>query len=91
VIGDSLAPAEMAQVMTEVLERPVRCRQIDEQTYKATLLRYGMSEAWAQGMVDMAVAQNDGIYDKEWEALLSPAPTSFRQWCQEVLEPALRR
>ncbi|NUW39254.1 NAD(P)H-binding protein [Nonomuraea rhodomycinica] len=89
VIGDTLSPDDMAQVMSEVLERPVPFQQLDARTYKETMLRYGMSEAWAQGLVDMAAAQDDGIYDAERKALAAPAPTGFRQWCQEVLRPAV--
>ncbi|MFE7720705.1 hypothetical protein ACFU44_16870 [Nocardia rhizosphaerihabitans] len=48
-----------------------------------------MSEAWAQGLADMAIAQNAGIYGAERKSLTSPAPTDFRQWCHEVLKPAV--
>lgn len=48
-----------------------------------------MTAAWAQGLVDMAAAQDDGIYDAE-KAAAQPAPTRFRQWCEEVLAPAVR-
>ncbi|GAA0372350.1 NAD(P)H-binding protein [Actinoallomurus spadix] len=90
VIGpDSLSPDAMAQVLTEVLERPVRFQQVDHEAYKATMTGYGMSDAWAQGLVDMASAQSDGIYDAEQRAVTSPAPTGFRQWCAEVLKPAV--
>ncbi|MFG2141518.1 NmrA family NAD(P)-binding protein [Streptomyces sp. NPDC048650] len=89
VIGDTLSPNAMAQDLSEVLERPVAFQQVDEQAYKATMMQYGMSDAWAQGLVDMATAQNDGIYDAEQQALTTPAPTDFRQWCQEVLKPAV--
>ncbi|WP_405008949.1 NAD(P)H-binding protein [Kitasatospora sp. NBC_01539] len=88
VVGDVLSPEAMAQVLSEVLERPVRFRQVGAQAYKATMAQYGLSDAWAQGLVDMAAAQNDGIYDAEQSALESPAPTDFRRWCQDVLKPA---
>ena len=45
-----------------------------------------MTEAWAQGLVDMAAVQNQGIDDAEPR---SPQPTSFRQWCEEVLRLAV--
>ncbi|MCO5971792.1 NmrA family NAD(P)-binding protein [Actinoallomurus soli] len=90
VIGpDSLSPDAMAEVLTEVLERPVRFQQADPEAYKAMMTRYGMSDAWAQGLVDMAIAQSDGIYDAEQRAVTSPAPTGFHQWCEEVLKPAV--
>ncbi|GGZ81598.1 NmrA family transcriptional regulator [Streptomyces subrutilus] len=90
VIGpDDLTPEEMAQVMSEVLERPVRARQVALEDYAATMARYGASGAWARGLADMAAAQNDGIYDAERKALAAPAPTGFRQWCRDVLKPAV--
>ncbi|MCY0930092.1 NAD(P)H-binding protein [Streptomyces sp. H27-H1] len=90
VIGpDSLSPKAMAQVMSEVLDRPIAVWQSDLYTYETTMTGYGMSAAWAKGLVDMAAAQNDGIYDAEQAALTSPAATGFRQWCEEVLKPAV--
>ena len=77
----------MAQIMSEMLERPVRFQQVTGADYKATLMRYGITEAWAQGLVDMAAAQNDGVYNAEPRTPQST--TSFRQWCQEVLKPAV--
>ncbi|MFE9407114.1 hypothetical protein ACFYNY_35980 [Streptomyces sp. NPDC006530] len=89
VVGDALSPDDMARVLSEVLERPVGFQQVDERTYKETMTRYGMHPAWAQGLADMAAAQNDGIYDAEQKASASAAPTDFRRWCQEVLRPNL--
>ena len=90
VVGpDDLSPNDMAQVISEVLERPVRFQQVTGADYKATLMQYGITEAWAQGLVDMAAAQNDGFYDTEPRTSQSATPTSFRQWCQEVLKPAV--
>ncbi|MDJ0382000.1 NAD(P)H-binding protein [Streptomyces sp. G-G2] len=90
VIGpDELSPDAMAAVVSDVLGRPVRCQETSPEAYRATMTRYGTAGAWAQGLADMAAAQNDGIYDAEQRALTSPAPTSFREWCQDVLKPAV--
>jgi uncharacterized protein YbjT (DUF2867 family) len=86
---DSLSPNDMAQVLSETLERHVRFQQVGDEAYKAAMMQYGLSDAWAQGLVDMAIAQSDGIYDAEQRALTAPALTSFRQWCREVLKPAV--
>ena len=48
-----------------------------------------MSEAWAQGIVDMAAAVDQGIYNAEPRTPQSTTSTSFRQWCEEVLKPAV--
>jgi uncharacterized protein YbjT (DUF2867 family) len=86
---DDLSPNDMALIMSDVLERPVRFQQVSGEAYKATLMQYGMTEAWAQGLVDMAAAQNQGFYDAEPGAPQSTGPTSFHQWCEEVLKPAV--
>ena len=85
VVGpDDLSPTDMAQILSEVLQRPVHFQQVTSEVYKKTMMQRGMSEAWTQGMVDMAMAQNQGIYN-ETRATQSTAPTSFRQWCEDVL------
>jgi hypothetical protein len=72
-----------------VLGRPVRFQQVTVADYKATMLRHGVTEASAQGMADMAEAQNDGIYDIEPRTPQSATPTSFRQWCADILKLAV--
>ena len=90
VVGsDELSPNDMAQIMSEVLERPVHFQQVSGEAYKATMMQHGMSEAWAQGMIDMAAAQNQGIYDADPLRLRPTTPTSFRQWCEDILKPAV--
>jgi hypothetical protein len=44
----------MAQIMSEVLGKPVRFQQIPGKALKDRLTGFGMSEAMAQGTVDMA-------------------------------------
>jgi uncharacterized protein YbjT (DUF2867 family) len=87
---DDLTPAEMAQVMSEVLRRTIRFQQVPLADFKAMALQSGASEERAQSLVDMVEAQNHGIYDSEPRGRHSPAPTSFRQWCQDTLKPALQ-
>jgi uncharacterized protein YbjT (DUF2867 family) len=87
VAPDPLSSDDMARVVSEVLGRPVRYQQISEEAYAATLLRTGMSEAWARGMVAIATAIERGTYSS---GPADPtAPTSFRRWCEEVLKPAV--
>jgi uncharacterized protein YbjT (DUF2867 family) len=86
---ENLSHNDMAQIMSEVLQRPVRFQQIPGEAYKATLMQHGMSEAWARGLVDMAAAVDQGIYNAEPRTPQSTTPTSFRQWCEEVLKPAV--
>jgi uncharacterized protein YbjT (DUF2867 family) len=88
VVGpDDLSPNDMARIISQVLERPIRYQQIPSMEYKTTMMQYGMSEAWAQGLIDMAAAQDQGIYNNE-SRIAQRTPTSFIQWCEEVLKPA---
>lgn len=89
VVGpDDLPPRDMAQVISEVLGRPVRFKEVSLADNEATMLQYGLSEAWAKGITNMVEAQNEGIYDTEQRASRR-TPTSFRRWCEEALEPAV--
>jgi hypothetical protein len=48
-----------------------------------------MSEAMVNGMVEMMVAKDQGLDNAEARTSQSTSPTSFRQWCVEVLRPAV--
>ncbi|MGW3783494.1 NmrA family NAD(P)-binding protein [Micromonospora chokoriensis] len=89
VLGpEDLTQNEMAAVIADVLGRPVRYQQVPGDAYKEDMLRAGRSEAIAQGLLDMAMAKNEGLDNgmartPEWST-----PTTFRQWCLDVLKPA---
>lgn len=92
VLGpEDLSPNDMAQIMSEVLGRPIRFQQVSDETYKATLVRNRVSKAWAQGLVDMVTAIGRGIYNAQPRTPRSTTPTGFRQWCEEVLTPAVEQ
>jgi uncharacterized protein YbjT (DUF2867 family) len=87
--GD-LTPDDMAEVISGTLGRTIRYRQVPLADHQATMLQYGASPAMAQDMADMIEAQNSGIYDAEPRDPDSATATSFRQWCHDTLEPAVR-
>jgi uncharacterized protein YbjT (DUF2867 family) len=90
VLGpEDLSFNDMAQVMSEVLEKPVRYQQIPAQALKDRLTGSGMSDAMAQGTVEMMVAKDQGLDNAEPRTPASTTPTTFRQWCQEILKPAV--
>jgi len=90
VLGpEDLSYNDMAQIMSEVLGKPVRFQEITRETFKARLLQRGMSEAMAQGNLDMWIVYNQGLDSAEPRTPESTTPTSFRQWCEEVLKPAV--
>jgi uncharacterized protein YbjT (DUF2867 family) len=79
---------DMARIMSDVLEKPVRFEQISFEAYKAQFISHGMSDAMAQGMTDMARAKNEGLDNAEPRTPESTTPTSFRKWCEDELKPA---
>jgi len=90
VLGpEDLSSNDMARIMSDVLEKPVRYQQITLEAYKAGFIERGMSEAMAQSMVDMMAAKNAGLDNAEPRTPQSTTPTSFRQWCEEVLKPVV--
>ena len=90
VLGpEDLSFNDLARIMSEVLGKPVRFQQVPAEDFRVTLTGRGMSEAMAQGTVDMLLAKNEGLDNAEPRTPQSTTPTSFRQWCEEVLKPAV--
>ena len=86
---EDLSYNDMAEIMSQVLGQDVRFQQITLQAYKDSFLRRGMSDAMAQGYADMARAKNEGLDNGVQRTPQNSTPTSFRQWCEEVLKPAV--
>jgi uncharacterized protein YbjT (DUF2867 family) len=92
VLGpEDLSFDDMAEIMSEVLGKPIRFQQISDEAFKARLLGFGTSEAMAQATLDMMVAKNNGLDTAEPRTPQSSSPTGFRQWCEAVLKPAVDR
>ena len=90
VLGpEDLSYNDMARIMSEALGTPVQFQQITGEAFKARLLARSMSEAMVQGYLDMWVAYDQGLDTAEPRTPESSTPTSFRQWCEEVLSPAV--
>jgi hypothetical protein len=79
----------MALIMSEVLAKPVRYERQSLAEFGAALADYGMGDAFVQGMVDMMRAKDEGLDDGVPRTQETASPTTFRQWCQEVLRPAV--
>ncbi|MDO8212209.1 NAD(P)H-binding protein [Conexibacter sp. CPCC 206217] len=90
VLGpEDLSHDEMAQIISQVLGKPVRFQQIPGEAFKARLLEFGASEAIAQATLEMMEAKDAGLDNAEPRTPQATTPTSFRQWCEEVLAPAV--
>jgi len=84
-----LTPVEMAQVISDAIGREVRYQQVPAAAFKERMMGFGMSEPIAQGLVDMFEAKNQGLDNAVARTPESTTPTTFRQWCAEVLAPAV--
>jgi uncharacterized protein YbjT (DUF2867 family) len=92
VLGpEDLSCRDMVGIMSDVLGKPIQFRQVSYDDYKAQFTRNGVSEAFAQAMVDMARAKNAGLDNAVPRTAASSTPTSFRQWCEDTLKPAVAR
>jgi uncharacterized protein YbjT (DUF2867 family) len=86
---EDLSYNDMAEIISQVLGQDVRFQQITFEAYKDRFIRLGMSDAMAQGYTDMAWAKNQGLDNGVQRTPQNSTPTSFRQWCEEVLKPAV--
>jgi uncharacterized protein YbjT (DUF2867 family) len=86
---EDLSFDDMAEIMSEVLGKEVRFQQTTFEAYKQRFVSFGMSDAMAQGMTDMARAKNAGLDNGMQRTHANSTPTSFRQWSEEVLKPAV--
>ena len=86
---EDLSPSEMAEIISEVLGTAVTYQRIPREAFKERMVGFGMSDAMAQGLVDMFDAKNAGMDNAVQRTPESATPTSFRTWCEEVLRPAL--
>jgi uncharacterized protein YbjT (DUF2867 family) len=90
VLGpEDISPNEMAEILSDVLGKPVRFQQTPIEAYKSRMAGRGMSEAFAQGLADMMTAKNEGIDNTASRAVAAYTPTTFRQWSEAVLKPAV--
>ena len=86
----NLSFEHMAATASEVLGRDVTFTQVPPEAYKSRMVENGMSDAMAQGMLDMALAKDEGLDLGVERTPTNSTPTTFRTWCEDTLAPALR-
>ena len=90
VLGpEDLSFNDMAAIMSDVLGKQVRFQQVPGDAYRSQLIQYGANEVFAQGIVDMLIAKDNGMDNVEARTPENTTPTSFHQWCEEILKPAV--
>ena len=81
---DHLTPNGMAEVMSDVLGRPVAYTQMSSAELGAQMAARGSSERAVQDVIEMNVAQDEGLYDADWSAA-APTATDFRTWFEDAV------
>ncbi|MGW7575166.1 NAD(P)H-binding protein [Streptomyces sp. NPDC054765] len=90
VLGpEDLSANDMARTISDVLGRPVRYERQSLDDFRAALTGRGTGNAIAEGYVDMMRAKDDGLDDGVQRTPRTASPTTFREWCEEVLKPAV--
>lgn len=90
VLGpEDLSHNDMAAIISDVLGREIRYQQISFDQLKQQFLGRGASESFAQGYVDMFRAKNEGMDNVAEADANGRTQTTFRQWCEEYLKPAV--
>ncbi|MFE9469595.1 NAD(P)H-binding protein [Streptomyces griseofuscus] len=90
VLGpEDLSPNDLAGIMTEQLGRPVRYERQPLDELYTTLVGYGLHEAFAQGVVDMKRAKDEGLDAGVARTPDTASATGFEQWCAQTLKPAV--
>ncbi len=90
VLGpEDLTFTEMAAILSEVLGKQVGVKQIPLDAFKQRLAGFGMSPAVVEGYAEMMTAKNDGTDNAIARTPQSTTPTTFRQWAEQVLKPAI--
>ena len=90
VLGpEELSYADLAAIISEVIGREVRYEHQTYAAYKKAAMALGLSDAFAQGYVDMLRAKEEGMDNVASRATAIIGSTSFRQWVVEELQPAI--
>ncbi len=90
VLGpEELSYAELAAIISDVTGREVRYEHQTYEAYKDATIAYGLTDAFAQGFVDMLRAKEEGMDNVAPRATAIIGATGFHQWVEEELQPAL--
>ena len=87
---EDLSYNDMAEIISVVLGAEVHYRQIPFEAFTSNLTGRGMGSAVAQAMTDMMSAKNAGLDNAAPRTPQTTTPTSFRQWCEDTLKPAIQ-
>ncbi len=92
VLGpEELSYGSLAAIVSDVVGRDVRYRQVPFDDLAAQLRERGMNAAFVEAYVEMLRAKDEGMDNVAPRASAIIGSTSFRQWAENDLKPALCR
>lgn len=88
---EDLSHNDKATIISEVLGRSVEYQRIPGPDFKHQLLTAGLSKPMAQALLEMMLAKDEGLDNgtSRGPQHALDAPTTFRQWCEDELKPAV--
>jgi uncharacterized protein YbjT (DUF2867 family) len=87
---EDLSYNDMAQIMSEVLGKPIRFRQISDDAFMTGFVQAGGSRSVAQWLVEMRADSETNPHGSVARTAENTTPFSFREWCEAVLKPAVQ-
>ena len=87
--GEDLSHNEIAGILSEVLDMPVRYQIGDRADVEAFLASRGFSEAMARSVIAMDIAGERGINNAVARTAENTTPTTFRAFAEESVKPVV--
>jgi uncharacterized protein YbjT (DUF2867 family) len=87
--GDDLSYHDIAEILSDVIGTPIRYKSGDRAGVKAFLIARGFSDAMAQSAIDMDLAGERGINNATSRTAENTTPTTFRQFAEQIIKPAV--
>lgn len=80
-----LSYAGIAEVLSEVLGRPIRAEQIPDDDMRAALRGLGMSDGQIEALLGMSIGLREGFVAENPRSALTTTPTTLAAWAYEHL------
>ena len=80
---------EMAEIMSNVLSISVRFESMAMKDMHAMMISRGSSQGMADAMVAMLTAKNEGMDEMIAGPTPDRTPTTYSEWCRDILKPSV--
>lgn len=82
---EDLSFRQVAEILSEVLDRPVQAQQVSDDDVRAQLTEIGLAPAQIDALVDMTAGIRDGYEPDLARSVLTTTPTTLRSWAAQNL------